>query len=92
MKKGGFVTLDDLIDAWVGVRALDRRGQRFVIVADSCFSGALVDQLKAEHASCIVHHASYVMRHTSCIIHHMSCIVHHTSLYVIHHIRGLPRG
>jgi len=49
MKKGGFVTLDDLIDAWVGVCALDRRGQRFVIVADSCFSGALVDQLKAEH-------------------------------------------
>eukprot|EP00947_MAST-08B_sp_MAST-8B-sp1_P006469 g6469.t1 len=49
MQKDGYVTMDDLINAWVGAQVTARRGQRFVIVADSCHSGALVDYLREKH-------------------------------------------
>jgi hypothetical protein len=44
-----YVTLDDLINCWLGPRAhRGRRGKKFIIVADSCHSGHLVEQLKKE--------------------------------------------
>ena len=49
MQKDGYVTLDDLINMWVGPKVTARRGQRFVIIADSCHSGALVQRLKEMH-------------------------------------------
>lgn len=49
MQKDGYVTLDDLINVWAGQQVTARRGQRFVIIADSCFSGALVERLKQIH-------------------------------------------
>ena len=49
MQKDGFVTLEDLINSWVGPQVTARRGQKFVVIADSCHSGALVQQLKMIH-------------------------------------------
>jgi hypothetical protein len=49
MQKDGYVTLDDLVNLWAGAQVTARRGQRFVIIADSCFSGALVGRLKQMH-------------------------------------------
>ena len=49
MKSDGYISLDDLINAWVGFGTYHRRGKRFVVVADSCHSGALVEQLRATH-------------------------------------------
>ena len=50
------MTFEDLLDAWVGLRGIvndrdarRRRNQKFVIIADSCYSGQLVERLKREH-------------------------------------------
>jgi len=46
----GHVNLDDLVNIWAGSQVTARRGQRFVIMADSCYSGALVSRLKEMHS------------------------------------------
>ena len=40
MQKDGFVTLDDLVNAWAGAQVTARRGQRFVIIAATRASAA----------------------------------------------------
>jgi hypothetical protein len=45
----GFVSIDDLVNAWHGPDIGLRRGKRFLVVADSCHSGAMVEALRAVH-------------------------------------------
>jgi hypothetical protein len=45
----GFVSVEDLVNAWHGADIAQRGEKRFLVVADSCHSGALVDALRAVH-------------------------------------------
>jgi len=46
MERSTFVSLKDLVDVWKA-RPGRKRFQKLIIVADSCFSGALIDVLKS---------------------------------------------
>lgn len=45
----GYVSIEDLVNAWHGADIGKRRGKRFLVIADSCHSGAMVDALRAVH-------------------------------------------
>jgi hypothetical protein len=45
----GYVSVEDLVNEWHGADIAQRGEKRFLVVADSCHSGALVNALRAVH-------------------------------------------